>query len=78
MGELSPGSLLHTVLVYAISEPGEWSAALIAEDLPWTTADQVDGLVGMLTDAGMVHRNSTDGRLYPSTAGKQALSAPAL
>jgi hypothetical protein len=77
MGELSPGSLLHTVLVYAISEPGEWDCASIAEDLPWITAEQVGELVDLLAREGMVHRNSTDGRLYPSSAGKAVLGASA-
>ncbi len=74
MSRLNRGSLHHTLLIYAVSEPGEWTAADIADDLVDTTVAGVTAAVQDLVGAGFLFRNSTDARLYPSRRGKDAIS----
>ena len=75
MREIDPGTLVHTVLIYAVSEPGEWTATDIADDLPDGDAGATRRAVRVLVDGGLLHENSTDLRLYPSRLGKQVIRA---
>lgn len=75
MGEIDPGTLIHTVLIYSVSEPGEWTAEDIADDLPEGDPAQVRRAVAALVAGGLLHQNSTDHRLYPSRTGKQVIRA---
>jgi predicted transcriptional regulator len=61
------------VLLYSISEPGEWRAEDIAEDLPDSDPEQVRRAVEELLEQGLLHRNSTDQRLWPLRAGREAM-----
>jgi len=70
MSDLGPGSLKYTVLLYSVSEPGAWCADDIAEDLPDTDPGQVESAVQELETGGLIHRNSTDKRLWPLRAGR--------
>lgn len=70
MAQLEPGSIHHTVLLYCVSEPGEWTAEDIVEDLPDLSVGTVQDAIDALVDAGMMHQNSTDLRLWPTRAGK--------
>ena len=73
MGELHPGSIPYTVLLYSVSEPGEWRADDIAEDLLDADPNAVRRAVEDLLKRGYLHRNSTDERLWPLKAGRAAL-----
>ena len=73
MGNLIPGSVEYNVLLYSVSEPGEWRAEDIVADLPECDADQVARAVGSLEAAGFIHQNRTDCRLWPLRAGRSAL-----
>ena len=70
MGDLGPGSLLYTVLLYSVSEPGVWRVSDIAEDLDDTNVEQIARAVDDLEARGLLHRNSTDERLWPLKAGR--------
>lgn len=74
MPHLEPGSVRHTVLVYAVSEPGGWTADDIAEDLPDLRADEIRAAVRVLFDGGLVHINSFDQRIWPLRAGREAIA----
>jgi hypothetical protein len=71
--EIVPGTTLHTLLVYVVSEPGEWSAEAIHEDLPHLEIDEVRRAIRILAMKELVHENSTDFRLWPRRAGKELL-----
>lgn len=73
MGEIVPGTLPYMVLVYSVSEPGEWRTDDIAEDLQDADLDQIRTAVEGLEALGLVHRNTTDQRLWPLRAGREAL-----
>jgi len=70
MAHIEPDSILHTVLLYVVSEPGEWTAQDIVDDLPELTLDKVTQALDTLADGSMLHVNSTDGRIWPTRAGK--------
>jgi hypothetical protein len=72
--EIVPGTTLHTLLVYAVSEPGEWSAESIHEDLPHLEIDEVRRAIRILAQKELVHENSTDHRLWPRREGKAILN----
>ncbi len=73
MGDVLPGSVLYTVLLYSVSEPGVWRADDIAEDLPEGDPASVATAVEDLKARGFIHINSTDNRLWPLRAGRAAL-----
>lgn len=73
MSSIEPGSVNHTVLVYCVSEPGDWTVEDIVDDLPELSLAGVRAALGLLVDAGLVHVNSTDHRLWPTRAGKDLL-----
>lgn len=73
MGELVPGSVLYSVLLYSVSEPGVWSVDDILDDLPDSDRGQIEAAVQVLESRGLIHRNSTDERLWPLRAGRQTL-----
>lgn len=73
MGELIPGSVEYTVLLYSVSEPGAWREDDIADDLPDGDLEQVRSAVQGLLARGLIHRNSTDERLWPLRAGREAI-----
>ena len=73
MGDLLPGSILYTVLLYSVSEPGVWRADDIVDDLADVDPGDVDGAVSQLIERGFIHINSTDQRLWPLRAGRAAL-----
>ena len=75
MADLEFGSVLHTVLLFTVSEPGEWTVASIAEDLPELGVDPIQHAAERLFEAGLIHINSYDHRLWPLRAGKDLLSA---
>ncbi|RME27461.1 MAG: hypothetical protein D6798_04490 [Deltaproteobacteria bacterium] len=70
MAELEPGSVSHTVLLYCVSEPGEWTAEDIVDDLPDLELREVRRAIDELAAAGLLHVNSTDSHLWPTRAGK--------
>lgn len=70
MARIEPGSVLHTVLLYVVSDPGDWTAQDIVDDLDDLTLTQVEQALALLTQHGLVHVNSTDSRLWPTRAGK--------
>lgn len=74
MGELVPGSIPYTILLYSVSEPGEWREDDIVEDLVDCDVDQVRSAVDALAARGLIHRNSTDRRLWPLRAGREFLA----
>ena len=73
MGDLLPGSVLYTVLLYSVSDPGVWRADEIADDLSDVDPQEVQGAVSMLRERGFIRINSTDNRLWPLRAGRAAL-----
>lgn len=70
MARIEPGSVLHTVLLYVVSDPGDWTPQEIVDDLDGLTLAQVQAALEQLTQHGLVHQNSTDRRLWPTRAGK--------
>lgn len=72
--EIRPGTTLHTILLYTVSDPGEWTAEDIADDLPTLEIDEIRTTIRTLMSRGLVHENSTDRRLWPRRAAKQVLS----
>lgn len=70
MSTLENGSIHHTVLLYTVSEPGEWHAEGIVDDLPELDLVQVRQAIDELVQAGLVHVNSTDLHLWPTASGK--------
>ncbi len=70
MAELEQGSVYHTILLYCVSEPGEWTAEDIVDDLPDLDLRTVGAALRQLVDAGLLHINSTDSHLWPTRAGK--------
>lgn len=78
MGELVPGTLPYMVLVYSVSEPGQWRSDDIAEDLEDGDLNQIRAAVDGLEALGLVHRNSTDQRIWPLRAGREALQRQAV
>ncbi len=70
MDRILPGSVAHTVLIYSVSEPGEWTAADIVDDLDELSIAQVNDALTLLQEEGLLHENSTDHRLWPTRAGK--------
>lgn len=70
MSTLETGSIYHTVLLYSVSEPGEWTDEDIVEDLPELDLAQVRSAIDELVSAGLLHVNSTDLHLWPTAAGK--------
>lgn len=78
MGDLIPGTILYSVLLYSISEPGVWRADDIAEDLPESELSQIQSAVHDLESRGLIHRNSTDERLWPLRAGREAMQRQSL
>jgi len=72
MSELLVGSLPYTVLLYVVSEPGAWTVQEIVDDLPGASPTDVAAAIDVLLSTGFLHSNSTDGRLWPLRAGKQA------
>jgi hypothetical protein len=71
--QVERGSVPHTVLVYAVSEPGDWTVQTISEDLPDTSPEVIQSATHALFDAGYIHINSSDHRLWPRRAGKAML-----
>jgi Fe2+ or Zn2+ uptake regulation protein len=70
MARIEPGSVLHTVLLYVVSDPGDWTEQEIVDDLDDLTLAQVQNALTLLVQHGLVHQNSTDRRLWPTRAGK--------
>lgn len=70
---LKQGSVPHTVLLYTVSEPGDWTAQSIAEDLPGLGAAAVQRAARQLSMAGLIHINSADHRLWPSRAARAVI-----
>lgn len=70
MAPTDPSSIEQTVLLYAISEPGGWTAAQIVDDLDGLDLAQVRRALQGLQAQGLLHENSTDGRIWPTRAGK--------
>jgi len=75
MNDLEPGSVRHTVLVYAVSEPGQWTTDAIAEVLPSESLAEIELATADLIEWGYMHVNSFDRRLWPLRAGRQAIAA---
>ena len=71
--QVERGSVQHTVLVYTVSEPGDWTVEDIVEDLPDTSPESIHTATHQLFDAGYIHINSSDHRLWPRRAGKAML-----
>ena len=69
------GSVPHTVLLYTVSEPGDWTASSIAEDLPDLELSAVRRAARQLSRAGLIHINSTDHRLWPRRAARSVISS---
>lgn len=70
MARIEPGSVLHTILLYVVSDPGDWTAPEIVDDLDELTLPQVRSALATLSEHGLVHINSTDHRIWPTRAGK--------
>ena len=64
------GSLPQMVMSYAVSEPGEWTAQEISEDIE-VIVYSVTETIGSLRRRGMIL--SVKRVLYPTEAGKEAL-----
>lgn len=73
MSNVDPGSVLYTVLLYVVSDPGDWTVEEIVDDLPHLTLPDVRDSLATLSEQGLVHQNSTDLRLWPTRAGKDLL-----
>lgn len=71
--QVERGSVQHTVLVYTVSEPGDWTIESIVEDLPDTSVEDIQSATSELFNAGYIHINSSDRRLWPRRAGKAML-----
>lgn len=71
--QVEQGSIKHTVLVYTVSEPGDWTIEAIMEDLPGEAPEIIQQATHQLFDAGFIHINSSDNRLWPRRAGKAML-----
>lgn len=71
--QVEQGSVSHTILVYTVSEPGDWTVEAIAEDLPDASPETIQSVTHQLFDAGYIHINSSDHRLWPRRAGKAML-----
>ena len=71
--QVEQGSIKHTVLVYTVSEPGDWTIEAIVDDLPDASAEKIQRATHQLFDAGYIHINSSDKRLWPRRAGKAML-----
>ena len=67
------GSIPHTILLYTVSEPGEWTVEDIADDLPDFDTQAAMQAVEALVESRLLHQNSADRRLWPLRAGKDAL-----
>ena len=39
--QVEQGTVSHTILVYTISEPGDWTVEAIAEDLPDASTEAI-------------------------------------
>ena len=74
MSNLESGSVRHTVLVYAVSEPGGWTVDSIAEDLPGLGLDDIRSAASDLFDGSFIHINSFDRRLWPMRSGREAIA----
>lgn len=70
MSSLETGSIFHTILLYTVSEPGEWTDESIVDDLPELSLSDVRAAIDELVAAGLLHVNSTDLHLWPTAAGK--------
>ncbi|MFT5681747.1 MAG: hypothetical protein ACI8RZ_002659 [Myxococcota bacterium] len=68
--QVERGSIPHTVLVYTVSEPGDWTIKTIVEDLPDASPESIQSATNELFHAGYIHINSSDHRLWPRRAGK--------
>lgn len=66
--------LQRTVLGHVVSEPGDWTAVTIAEDLD-LELEEVEAAVRRLRDAELVYgrRPTSTSGLWPTEAGRQAL-----
>ena len=67
---IEQGTMLHTVLLYTVSDPGDWTARDIVDDLPGTHPAAVRRAVHSLQTAGLIHENSADQRLWPRREAK--------
>ena len=68
--EIERGSVPHTILLYTVSEPGDWTASSIAEDLPGSDPAALRRAAKTLHKAGLIHINSADHRLWPRRSAK--------
>jgi hypothetical protein len=68
--EIERGSVPHTVLLYTVSEPGDWTASSIADDLPGSDPAALKRAAKRLHSAGLIHINSADLRLWPRRSAK--------
>lgn len=73
MSSPQPGTVPYAVLLYSVSEPGIWRADDIADDLPDASPDEVNSAVDDLAASGLIHRNSTDQRLWPLRPGRELI-----
>ncbi|MEL6341772.1 MAG: hypothetical protein AAFV53_01470 [Myxococcota bacterium] len=73
MLNVEQGTLSHTVLLYTVSEPGDWTVEDIVEDLPANPPEAVRRAATQLFEAGYIHINSSDHRLWPRRAGKAVI-----
>ena len=64
------GSLPQMVMSYAVSEPGEWTARKISEDIE-VIVYVVTETIGSLRRRGMIL--SVERILYPTEVGREAL-----
>lgn len=67
-----PGTATHTLLVYAVSEPGEWTAVEVARDLDAPTRTYT-GALERLKFLRLVETVRGQGRsqhLYPTERGR--------
>ena len=71
------GTVPHTVLLYTVSEPGEWTVDDIVEDLPGADPGAVRRAAQGLFSEGYIHINSADQRLWPRRTGRALLRPPA-
>ena len=71
--QVEQGTVPNTILIYTVSEPGDWTVETIAEDLPDTSTEAIQSATHQLSDAGYIHINSSDRRLWPRRAGKAML-----
>jgi hypothetical protein len=69
------GSLAHTILLYTVSEPGEWTAGSISEDLSDMQLAAVERAAQRLHRDGFIHINSSDHHLWPRRPGRAVIHA---